>query len=299
MLAETPQEAAQELAHGTHDAAQASASSFDPGASIVGHILDSEKYEIIHGVGFDLPTLPTIQTALGEINFSVTKHVGMMWLVGLIVAFLAWRALRRVKDPVPSGMRNVFEVIIVFIRDEVARKSIGPGADRFVPYLLSTFFFILTCNLLGLIPGMATATGNISVTAALALIAFVVIQAAGLREYGVIQHFKNLVPHGLPKIMVPLIFALELLSMLIKPFALCVRLFANMMAGHVVILAFISLIFIFGDLFSPTAAWLASPVSVGFALFVHFLELLVGAVQAYIFTMLTATFIGMSAHPAH
>jgi F-type H+-transporting ATPase subunit a len=299
MLTETPQEAAQELVHGTHDAAQASASSFDPGESIVGHILDSEKYEIIHGVGFDLPTLPTIQTALGEINFSITKHVGMMWLVGLIVAFLAWRALRRVKDPVPSGIRNVFEVIIVFIRDEVARKSIGAGADRFVPYLLSTFVFILTCNLLGLIPGMATATGNISVTAALALIAFVVIQAAGLREYGVIQHFKNLVPHGLPKIMVPLIFALELLSMLIKPFALCVRLFANMMAGHVVILAFISLIFIFGDLFSPTAAWLASPVSVGFALFVHFLELLVGTVQAYIFTMLTATFIGMSAHPAH
>jgi F-type H+-transporting ATPase subunit a len=299
MLTETTQEVAQEVAQGTHDAAQAGAASFDPGSSIVGHILDSDKYELVHGVGFDLPTLPTIQTAVGEINFSVTKHVGMMWLVGLIVAFLAWRALRRVKDPVPSGMRNAFEVIIVFIRDEVARKSIGPSADRFVPYLLSTFFFILTCNLLGLIPGMATATGNISVTAGLALIAFVVIQAAGLREFGVIQHFKNLVPNGLPMWMVPMMFALELLSMMIKPFALCVRLFANMMAGHVVILAFVSLIFIFGDLFSPTAAWLASPVSVGFALFVHFLELLVGAVQAYIFTMLTATFIGMSAHPAH
>ena len=299
MLSQTTPEVAQEATHGAHEAAQAGAASFDPGASIVGHILDSDRYEIVHGVGFDLPHLPTIQTAFGEIDFSITKHVGMMWIAGLVVAFLAWRALRRVKDPVPSGMRNALEVVIVFIRDDVARKSIGPGADRFVPYLVSTFFFILTCNLLGLIPGMATATGNISVTAALALIAFVVIQAAGLREYGVIQHFKNLVPHGLPMWMVPLMFALEMLSMAIKPFALCVRLFANMMAGHVVILAFISLIFIFGELFSPTAAWLASPVSVGFALFVHFLELLVGSVQAYIFTMLTATFIGMSAHPAH
>jgi F-type H+-transporting ATPase subunit a len=294
MLTETTQEVAQEAAHGAETAASGGLS-FNPGQSIMGHILDSDRFEVMHGVGVDLPHLPTVAGA----DLSITKHVVMMWLAAAVIGLLVWRAKRRIKDPVPSGIRNALEVVILFMRDEVARKSIGPTAERYVPYLLSTFFFILACNLLGLIPGLATATGNISVTAALALIAFVVIQASGLRKYGLIQHFKNLVPHGLPMWMIPLMFALELLSMLIKPFALCVRLFANMMAGHVVILAFITLIFIFADLFSPTAAWLASPVSVGFALFVYFLELLVATVQAYIFTMLTATFIGMSAHPAH
>ncbi len=295
MFTEITQEAAQEAAHGVQEAAQAGGLSFNPGESILVHILDNDSFEIMHGVGFDLPHLPTVAGA----DLTITKHVVMMWLAAAVIGLLVWRAKRRIKDPVPSGIRNALEVVILFMRDEVARKSIGPTAERYVPYLLSTFFFILACNLLGLIPGLATATGNISVTAALALIAFVVIQASGLRKYGLIQHFKNLVPHGLPMWMIPLMFALELLSMLIKPFALCVRLFANMMAGHVVILAFITLIFIFADLFSPTAAWLASPVSVGFALFVYFLELLVATVQAYIFTMLTATFIGMSAHPAH
>jgi len=152
----------------------------------------------------------------------------------------------------------------------------------------------LTCNLLGLVPGMATATGNISVTAGLALMAFFMIQLGGIREYGVIQHFKNLVPHGLPIWLVPIMFALELLSTFIKPFALCIRLFANMMAGHVVILAFISLIFILSEFWYAVA-----PLSVAFSLFVYLLEILVAFLQAYIFTMLTAQFIGMSVHPAH
>ena len=112
-------------------------------------------------------------------------------------------------------------------------------------------------------------------------------------------HSVDLVPPGLPLWLVPIMFALEMLSQLIRPFALCIRLFANMMAGHVVILAFISLIFIFGSLFSPIVGWAASPVAVFFALFVHLLELLVGFLQAYIFTMLTANFIGMSVQPAH
>jgi ATP synthase subunit 6 len=185
------------------------------------------------------------------------------------------------------------------LRDEVVRKSIPHGADRYLGFLMSTFFFILMCNLLGLVPTMATATGNISVTAGLALVAFVVIQAGGIREYGVIKHFKNLVPPGLPLWLVPIMFVLELLSMFIKPFALCIRLFANMMAGHVVILAFISLIFILAAMFSPIIGWAASPIAVFFALFVYLLEILVALLQAYIFTMLTAQFIGMSVHPAH
>ena len=146
---------------------------------------------------------------------------------------------------------------------------------------------------------MATATGNISVTAALAVVSFLVIQVSGIREYGLAKHLGNLLPHGLPKALVPLMFVLEVMSNLIRPFALCIRLFANMMAGHVVILAFISLIFILASLFSPVIGYLAAPVAVAFALFVHFLELLVAFLQAFIFTMLTAQFIGMSVQPSH
>ena len=289
MLSATETEAANE-------AAQHAEQGFDPGASILHHILDSNYIEVYH---------PDWKVYLPEwhpfgMDLSITKHVVMMWLVSIVLFLLFRLAVRRSKaSAVPSGMRNALEVLVVFIRDEVARKSIPQGADRFVGYLLTTFFFILLCNLIGLVPGMATATGNISVTGALALVAFVVIQSGGIREYGLIKHFKNLVPHGLPLWLIPIMFFLELLSMFIKPFALCIRLFANMMAGHVVILAFVSFIFILGSLFNPVAGWASAPFAVGFALFVYCLEILVAFLQAYIFTMLTANFIGMSVHPAH
>ncbi len=218
----------------------------------------------------------------------------MMWIASVFLLVMFSVAARKRKEPVPHGLRNMLEVIMVYLRDEVARKSIPEGADRFVGYLMSTFFFILTLNLLGLVPGASTATGNISVTAALAMMAFLMIQYGGIREYGLIRHLTNLVPPGLPLWLIPIMFVLELLSMFIKPFALCIRLFANMMAGHVVILAFISLIFILNEVWFAVA-----PLSVAFALFVYCLELLVAFLQAYIFTMLTAQFIGMSVHPAH
>jgi F-type H+-transporting ATPase subunit a len=278
-----------------HEAGQQAELGFDPGDSILHHILDSNELEIFTPYW----KIPLPELHLGPIDISITKHVIMMWLASLILLTVFSLAARRVSDPVPRGIRNLLEVLMNFIRNEVARKSIGEGADHFVGYLMTTFFFILTCNLLGLIPGMATPTGNISVTATLAIIAFLVIQLGGIREHGLIRHFKNLVPHGLPLWLVPVMFCLELLSSLIKPFALCIRLFANMMAGHVVILAFISLIFIFGGMFSPVIGFAASPVAVFFALFVYLLELFVAFLQAFIFTMLTAQFIGMSVHPAH
>jgi F-type H+-transporting ATPase subunit a len=259
----------------------------DMGASIMHHVLDAHEIEI----PFTSLTIPLPQPHLGPYDLSITKHVVMMWIAGLVLVGICAAAARRAREPVPRGLRSMLEIVILFIRDEVARKSIPAHADRFVGYLLSTFFFILTCNLLGLVPGMATATGNISVTAALALVAFGMIQVSGIREFGPVQHLKNLVPHGLPTWLAPVMFGLELLSSFIKPFALCIRLFANMMAGHVVILAFIFLIFILG--------LIAAPIAVAFALFVHFLELLVAFLQAYIFTMLTAQFIGLAVHPAH
>jgi F-type H+-transporting ATPase subunit a len=259
---------------------------FEAGSSIMHHILDSNEIEI----PFTQAVIPLPHLHLGPIDISITKHVVMMWIVSAILIAVLVSAARRAKEPVPRGMRNVLETLILYIRDEVARRAIPEGADRFVPYLLTTFFFILTCNLLGLVPGMATATGNISVTAGLALIAFLVIQVGGIRAFGIVGHLKNQMPH-VPILLVPLFIVIEFMSNVIRPFALCIRLFANMMAGHVVILAFISLVFILGAF--------AAPVSVFFALFVHFLELLVAFLQAYIFTMLTAQFIGLSVHPAH
>jgi F-type H+-transporting ATPase subunit a len=271
--------------------AQHGAPAFDPGTSILHHVLDAHELEIpipfLNRPEYAIH-LPRIE--LFGLDLSITRHVVMMWIASLALLVIFRLAARRLANPLPGRLRGAIEVLLEFIRG-VARRSIPHEGDRYASYLLTTFFFILACNLLGLIPGMSTATGNISVTAGLALVAFVMIQASGIRQYGVVRHFQNLLPHGLPLALVPLMLLLELLSMFVRPFALCIRLFANMMAGHVVILAFISLIFII----SPIVA----PISVGFALSVHFLELLVAFLQAYIFTMLTATFIGMSVHPAH
>jgi F-type H+-transporting ATPase subunit a len=288
MLTETETEA-------LNQAGEQAPQAYDPGASILHHILDSNELEVFVPM-WKIP-LPELQL-FGQ-DISITKHVVMMWLAVAVLFVITRMAVRRVHDPVPCGVRNALEAMVVYLRDEVARKAIRRDPDRYVGYLLTTFFFILSCNLLGLVPGASTATGNISVTAALALIAFGVIQVGGIKQYGVIQHLKNLVPHGLPLWLVPIMFCLELLSTFIKPFALCIRLFANMMAGHVVILAFISLIFIMGSVFSPIAGWATTPFALFFALFVYTLEVLVGFLQAYIFTMLTAQFIGMSVQPAH
>lgn len=249
---------------------------FDPGAEIMHHILDAPVIPI-HVAGMDL---------------SITKAVVMMWVVSAFLLALFGIAARRAGDPVPGGLRNALEVLLVFVRDEIARKNIAHGADRYVGYLATTFFFILACNLSGLVPGAFTATGVISVTAALAGIAFVMIQWGGIREFGVLGHLKNLLPHGLPWWIVPLMIPVEILGMFAKPFALAVRLFANMTAGHVVIYSLIFIIFIM-----KSAAW--AGMSVPFALFIYVLEILVAFLQAFIFTLLTALFIGMSVHPAH
>ena len=266
------------------------------GDSILHHVLDSNELEVPF---FPDSSIPLPEIHLWGVDLSITKHVVMMWLASLILLFVFWVAARRAKDPTPTGIRNLLEILMQYIRDEVARRAIGPQGDRYVGYLLSTFFFIMACNLLGLVPGMATATGNVSVTAALALVAFLMIQQGGIREHGIIGHFKNFAPPGIPVWLVPLMVFVEFLGMLIKPFALCIRLFANMMAGHVVILSFISLIFILNDFWGLMGGLVTAPFAVLLALFVHLLEIFIACLQAYIFTMLTATFIGMSIHPAH
>ena len=257
---------------------------FDAGHMILEHILDSRTMELPFLGEVQLP-----QFHLFGFEVSVTKHVVMMWLASLILLALGV-LVARVHRYSPGKLGHLVEMVVLFVRDELALPNIGEHGARFVPYLLSTFLFILTCNLLGLVPYCSTATGNISVTAGLALIAFVMIHAAGIQEYGVLKHLKHLIPQGVPLWLIPIMLPVEIIGMVVKPFTLCVRLFANMMGGHIVILSLIGLIFILGS-------WAVVPVSVGFALFINLLELLVAFIQAYIFTMLTSLFIGMSVHP--
>lgn len=262
---------------------------FDPGQHIMHHVLDSHEIEIpFTSIEIHLPRY----TIAGH-DVSITKNVVMMWIASAILLTLCLAAARRAKKPVPTGVRGVMEALVLFVRDEIARKTIDRKyADRYVGYLLTAFFFILTCNFLGLVPGFSTATSSISVTATLAAFTFLVSQAGGIRNYGVVGHYKNLVPHGLPIAIVPVILVVEIISMLARPFALAIRLFANMTAGHVVILSLISLIFVLKTVF-------AAGMSIPFALFVYLLEILVGFLQAFIFTVLSSLFIGLAVHPSH
>ena len=225
------------------------------------------------------------------LDLSITKHVVMMWIAAaLLIGVFRWAF--RTPQLVPQGVANLLEAIIVFLRDEVILPNTGEAGRRYLPYLLSVFFFILFCNLLGLVPFCATATGNVNVTAALAMMSLVMIQVGGIKAYGWKHHLQNLVPHGIPTWLLPIMIPVEIMGQFTKPFALCIRLFANMTAGHIVILSFISMIFILKTL-------LIAPVSVFFALFISLLELFVAFLQAYIFTMLTSLFMGMSIHPQH
>jgi F-type H+-transporting ATPase subunit a len=190
------------------------------------------------------------------------------------------------------------ETLVLYVRDEIAEKNIGHDGHRYVPLLLSFFFFILTAALLGLVPRTATATGNISVTMGLAFVAFLAMQWAGIRNYGLVHHFKNMVPPGLPVWLLPIMIPVELLAMFTRPFALMIRLFANMLAGHMVIASLLLLIPLMAGINLAFGIGMV-PISLVLALFIMMLEILVAFIQAYIFTLLTAIFIGMNAHPAH
>ena len=283
MIAAVAQAAAESAAQ-----APAAGEPFNVSSLIMEHITDGHDIEI----PFTHLTIPLPRIHVGQFDFSITRHVAMMWIACVILFVLARMAARRTNRQVPTGWRSVFEVFIKYIRDEIARKAIGNEADQYLPYLLTCFFFIWTCNLLGLIPGMSTATSNIGVTAALAVLAFFMIHLAGMRQHGVVKHLKHVMPAGLPWWLYPIMLPVEILGLFTKPFALCIRLFANMIAGHVVIIGLISLIFIL------QSVWVAA-LSVPFTLFIYVLELLVCFIQAYIFTTLVSTFIGMSVHPAH
>jgi F-type H+-transporting ATPase subunit a len=224
-------------------------------------------------------------------DFSITKNVVALMGSGvlLLLVFTAVaRGYSKNQGRAPKGIQSFFEPIILFIRDEVGKKSIGPKYERYMPYLLTVFFFIWFNNLLGLTPGAANLTGNIAITLTLAVLTLIITLASSNKNYW--AHI--FATPGVPKALLPIMIPVELIGIIVKPFSLMIRLFANITAGHIVILSFISLIFIFK---SPALA----PVSLAFGLFINVLELLVAILQAYIFTLLTAMYIGGAVEEHH
>ncbi|RMF33567.1 MAG: ATP synthase F0 subunit A [Chlorobiota bacterium] len=234
------------------------------------------------------------------LDLSVTNLVVFQWIGMVIVLGLFWWAGRRYRrNPLapPRGLQNVLEAIVVYVRDEIVRPNLRSErlVRQFMPYFVGLFFFILVLNLLGLLPGMHTATGSIGTTAALAITAFVVINGLALREIGLKGWLHHLLG-GAPVYLAPIMVPIEILGLFTKPFALTVRLFANMSAGHIILLSLIGLIFYFRSIF-------VAPMSVGFSIFIYMLETLVCFLQTYIFTVLTAVFTGLAlgdhAHDHH
>lgn len=229
------------------------------------------------------------------VDFSVSRHlvfifitIGLLLLLFLPMAGKYKRGIGRTSAP-RGRLQNTLETLVVYVRDEIARPNLGDKTNKYLPYLLTVFFFILIANLLGLVPFGATATANLTVTAVLAIFTFVITQFAGTKDYW--MHI--LWPPGIPWFVKPILVPIEIMGLFTKPFALAVRLFANMTAGHLVILNLIGLIFIVGGI-STAAGYGASIPALALTLFVYALELLVAFIQAYVFTILSALFIGMA-----
>ncbi len=300
--------------------AAAAAEKFNAGETIIHHVSNSSIEEPL----FHLPTV-------AGIDLSVTKHVLMLWLVAAAVLLIVIPTVRRylAQDRrVPSGFMNALEAVVEFIRDSIALPNVGrKWVNTYTPLLLTFFVFIFSANAIGLIPvfdllglvdhfvlrtgehsfvkqllhGGTTATANFNVTAALATITFTSIIIAGSRAHGFVQHWINLVPHGLAWPLYILLIPIELMGMLVRPFALTMRLAANMTGGHIAILAILSFVFLFTEMFGRAIAGVGVgvAVSVPLASLISMLEIIVVLVQAYVFTLLSAVFIGMAIHVHH
>lgn len=267
---------------------------------IQGHIADGSYIEFF-GYHLDLSGIHfwSFEFAGVTIDLSPTRHMIFMIAAALlcIAVFvpMARAMTKRGPDKAPRGFYNAMEALVLYFRDEVVRPNIGHGADSYTPFILTIFFFIWFMNLLGLTPFGVTATGNLSVTAALAIITFIVTEVSGMRALGPAGYARTVfyVPAGLPVALRPAMLLImtpvEFLGKLTKPFALAVRLFANMFAGHTLVLAVLGLIFVYQGM----------GVAVGSVLIVSvimILELFVATLQAYIFAMLSSVFIGLIRH---
>jgi F-type H+-transporting ATPase subunit a len=253
----------------------------------------------------------------------------MLWLVAATIFVVVTLSVRRYLSQdrqIPSGFMNALEAVVDFIRESIVRPNVGDKwVDTYTPLLVTLFVFILGANAIGLIPifdvlnllnhtvlhaphdsffskmleGGVTATGNFNVTAALATITFFTIIIAGARAHGFVKHWKNMVPHGLPLPVTLFLIPIEIMGMLVRPFALTMRLAANMTGGHIAILAILSFVFIFNQQFGAAAGMGVGVFSLVLAALISALEIIVVLVQAYVFTLLSAVFIGMAIHAHH
>ncbi len=303
-------------------AAEHAAEAYNAGEVIIEHVSNSS---------LDHPILQFPD--IGGIDFSVTKHVMMLWLVSgtlFLVITLATRRYLSQERRIPTGFMNALEWLVQAIRDSMVLPNVGlKFVNTWTPLILTLFVFILASNAIGLVPifevlglvdrfalsnaadsdsvinrvlhGGATVTANYNVTAALAVITFVAIIVAGTMAHGFVKHWKNLVPPGHPWPIYVLLIPIELMGMIVKPFALTMRLAANMAGGHIAILSILSLVFIFNQIFESAALGIGVGVAVAVPLAVGIsaLEIIVVMVQAYVFTLLTAVFIGMAINVRH
>jgi F-type H+-transporting ATPase subunit a len=236
--------------------------------------------------------LPVGMEAFG-INVGISLHVLMILITALLMIALFTLAGKRKNLAPVSRFGHLIEAMVIFIRDELVVPNVGKKeAPGWLPFFLTLFFFLLILNLLGLIPGMSTTTANINFTASMAVMTFFVFNIAGVIKNGPVGYFLNLSPKGVPIVLMPILIFIEMIGLVFKAFALAIRLFANMTAGHIAILVLLGIISIF-------KLWFFPPVSVAFALFITFIEILVAFLQAYIFTLLATLFVGMAIHQQH
>jgi F-type H+-transporting ATPase subunit a len=270
------------------------------GHSPLSHVVDHPTLELPYwrapyGWEIALPVIPGIHVQVTR--FMVTMLIAAI----LMLVILPLMARHASREPVTRGwFYNMFEAMVLFIRDQVARPAIGGhGADAFLPFLWTAFFFILFNNLLGLIPGMASATGNINVTAVLAIMTLGTVILAGMRELGAVGFWVGIVPHmdvpaAIKAFLWPLMFVIEIAGLVIRHVVLAVRLFANMFAGHVVLAVILGFILLARE---TSLFYLVMPASIIGVILLSLLELFVAFLQAYIFTFLSALFIGSAVHP--
>jgi F-type H+-transporting ATPase subunit a len=294
------------------------AEGFNAGEVIIEHVANTAlDHPLIH--------LPIV----AGIDFSVTKHVFMLWVVAALVFFVVTTTIRQYLKQdrlVPSGFMNALESMVEYLRDSVVQPSVGDKwTHTWMPLILTLFVFILTANTIGMIPifevlsllnhwvlhaseesfffnllhGGSTVTANFNVTAALATVTFGAIIVAGSKAHGFVQHWKNLAPPG-PVALSIMLIPIEILGMFVRPFALTMRLAANMTGGHIALLTILSFVFIFNDMAGPAVGiGIGVLFSVPLAVGISALELIVILVQAYVFTLLSAVFIGMAIHSHH
>lgn len=274
------------------------------GEMLMYHMGDQRVVEL-PGWKWELPQWDPIRLGALSIDLSPTKHMVFLCIAAVVVLFIfipVARAMERsYRGGAPRGLANAMEALVLFFRDRVARPNIGHGADAYTPFILTLFFFIFTANVLGLVPWGDTATRNLSVTAGLALGSLIGIEVSGFLTLGPKGYARTIfyMPKGLGPVagvmLISILTPVEVIGKLTKPSALALRLFANMTAGHLVMLSVLGVIFVFAD--QPVARWGAAAGSVGLSMFLTVLKLVVSVLQAYIFATLTSIFIGLIRHP--